>query len=536
MKKVQQVVSSLFTKSHTGVFLFFIFCAFVLFLSIRGIAGNPTPAQLNTLSWRDDGPFELSPERGRFALLYSIAEHQSFSFEPEIARFATPDIGYMNGKYLSLFAPGLSFIVAPGYLLGKLFGISQVGTFAVIGLFALLNAWLIRAIAIRLGAHPVAATIGAFAFLFASPAFTYAVTLYQHHVSTFLILLSIYLLIRFTNFWSLAAIWALCAFSISVDYPNAFMMLPIGVAALGRTLLVKREDGKVKFSLPLVRVFAFIGVVLPLVFFMWFNAGSYGSPFRLAGSLPQVKEVSDSGKPVFKTEEKEAIKKVENQTSEGQNILAFFKNRNLINGVYTHFWSPDRGMFLYTPVMLFGLLGVFFLFKRQKSYFPLLMAILGFNVLLYSMWGDPYGGWAFGSRYLIPSYAILSIFIAMVLTKFKHYNVFLFVFAIVFAYSLAVNTLGAITSSKNPPQVEAKALEQLSGHKEEYTYMRNVEMLNSNNMNAFVFKSYVHNYMSAWSYYSYLAVMLIIFGMFLLFYFKSVIREERNVKRGGTYE
>jgi len=536
MNILGKIVSSVSNKNHWGVIFFFVFCAFMLILSIRGLAGNPTPEQLNTLAWRDNGPFELSPERGRFTLLYALVENHSFSFGPDLARFATPDVGYLSGKYESLFAPGLSFLVIPGYVVGKMFGIAQVGTVAVISLFALLNAWLIRSIAIRLGAHPIAATISAFAFLFASPAFTYAVTLYQHHVSTFLILLSLYLLIRFTNFWSLAAVWLLCAFSISVDYPNAFMMLPIGVAALARTILVKRENERVSISSPVIRIFAFVGVILPLIFFFWFNAGAYGNPLRLAGSLPQVQDVAENGKPVFKTQDKATLKQLQTHTTDsGQNIITFFKTRNLINGFYTHFISPDRGMVLYTPVMLFGFLGFFFLFKRQKSYFPLLTAILGFNILLYSMWGDPWGGWAFGSRYLIPSYAVLSILMAMVLTKFKNYNVFLLVFAIVFSYSLAVNTLGAITSSKNPPQGEAKALEQITKRKEEYTYLRNVEMLDGGNLNAFVFTSYARNYVSAWSYYSYLSAMIIIFGLFLMVYFKSVVQEESLSSKGGIY-
>jgi len=34
----------------------------------------------------------------------------------------------------------------------------------------------------------------------------------------------------------------MCGLSISVDYPNFFMMLPIGVAALGRMFAVKNEE------------------------------------------------------------------------------------------------------------------------------------------------------------------------------------------------------------------------------------------------------------------------------------------------------
>src|SRR5690606_17399700 len=125
---------------------------------------------------------------GRFALAYSLIENNSFYFTEEIARFASPDVGFHKGNYVSLFAPLLSFLATPGYLLGKYLGASQVGAFATISVFAILNLLLIRSVATKLGANSIAATIGAISFVFASPAFAYAVNLYQHHVSTFLIL------------------------------------------------------------------------------------------------------------------------------------------------------------------------------------------------------------------------------------------------------------------------------------------------------------------------------------------------------------
>src|SRR5258708_25211290 len=104
----------------------YLFMIAILALSVRGIAGNPTQNELDNPSLKEDGPCELSPERGRFALLYSIVENNSFTFDVPIARFATPDLGTIHGNFVSLFAPGVSFVVIPGYLVGKIFGISQV--------------------------------------------------------------------------------------------------------------------------------------------------------------------------------------------------------------------------------------------------------------------------------------------------------------------------------------------------------------------------------------------------------------------------
>ena len=276
--KYYEIYNLKFMKNILLTLLFFIFCAVFLALSIRGIVGNPTRDRINDAVWKDEGPFELSPERGRFALTFSIIENSSVYFPVPIARFATPDLGFKDGNYVSLFAPGISFVIIPGYLIGKIFSIAQVGTFAVISLFALFNAFLIRSIAIRLKASPVAATIAALVFLFATPAFAYAVSLFQHHISTFLILSCIYILVRFKNIWSLSIIWFLVALSIPIDYPNLILMAPIGFFALGRLLLIEKEKTVFNLKIKLVGFLTLLTVIFPLLFFIWFNSVSYGNP------------------------------------------------------------------------------------------------------------------------------------------------------------------------------------------------------------------------------------------------------------------
>lgn len=520
--------------------LFFFFCALILFFSIRGLPGNPTPVELNQFSWRDNGPFELSPERGRYALLYSLVENKSFSFTPELARFTVPDLAYSPQKgYVSLFAPAVSFMVIPGYLIGKSFGDAQFGAYAVIAFFALLNVLLIRAIALRLGAHSVAATIGGFAFLFASPSFAYAVNLYQHHISTFLILLSLYLLVRFNNILSLCLIWMLYALSVSVDYPNFFLMFPIAVAALGRAFIVKKDETRTHVFFSLGKFLTVVSVVIPLLFFFWSNTVSYGNPLQLAGGLTAVSDVAPDGSPIFVDRATAALKKTNadeppptKEAEPQRNVLNFFQNRNLMNGFYIHFFSPDRGILVYAPIMFFAILGIYFALKKRQKTILVIFGVLGANILLYSMWGDPYGGWAFGSRYLIPAYALLSLFIALALTRFKKNSIFLLIFFIVLSYSIAVNTMGAITSSRNPPQIQILSLEKDSGIKQEYTFLRNAQMLAAGQSKAFFFKTYMKNYVSAWNYY-YILTVLIVFTAALLLIF---LRFTKTKSEGGINE
>lgn len=490
--------------------LFYTLVIALLVLGLRGIPGSPTAETLGNPEWRDDGPLELSPDRGRFALLYSVVEDHSVQFSLPIARFATPDLAISpSGQYVSLFAPAVSFIVIPGYVIGKALGASQLGTFVVIAFFAFLNLLLIRAIAVRLGANIYSASFAALAFLFASPAYTYAVTLYQHHISTFLILSSIYALMRYKSAWASGYVWFAAALSLSVDYPNFFLLFPIGVWALLRIVWVEKEEGRIGVCVSMKHAAALLSVIVPVCFFLWFNYASTGNPLQLAGTLKRVEAISEDGRPAS-AELSTTMKIIEQNTAKKKTAVGFFKSRNLLNGFYEHFISPDRGMAVFTPIMVLSILGLYYVFKRDARIGNVVLGVAVATVILYSLWGDPYGGWAFGSRYLIPAYAMFAIGLACMAHEWRKNWVFLAIIVFLFAWSSWVNVLGAVTSSRNPPQIEVLSLEKLSGHEEKYSYDRNEQFLESNHSKSFIFNAFAYQIMSAVTY------RIVLFGIAFL--------------------
>lgn len=493
-------------------FLLLLFCAIILGFSVRGIAGNPKSVVINQSQWKEDGPFELSPERGRFALSYSIIEDGSLYFSESLGKFTTPDVGISNGRYVSLFAPLLSFIVMPGYIIGKYLGISQVGTFAVVSIFALLNLIVLRLIAIRLGANSIAATIASMVFLFGTPAFAYSVSLYQHHISTFLILICIYVILKSNKIWSFLVVFFAFAISIPLDYPNLFLMIPIVIFVLGRIIYLEKIKNKLIVKMNLFKTLTPFIMIIPILFFLLFNNASYGNPFQLSGTLERAKHVHNP-------KDLESISRTRVLEKNKKNATDFFKTRNMLNGFYVHFISPDRGIVYYAPVVLFGVIGFFLALRKKVKLVPLFTAIVGMNILLYSMWGDPYGGWAFGSRYLIPSYAILSIFIALFLTYWRKKVLSWVVFILVSFYSVAVNALGAITTSAIPPKVEVLNLEKLSGLVQKYTYERNWDILVSGNSKSFIYQIFAKDYLSSIQYYQLIVVpIFLVIGGLILYY------------------
>lgn len=513
-------------KKSIPAILAVLFVAAVLIVSLRGNVGNPSMTQLSTLEWKGDGPFELSPERGRFALIYSIVEEKSVFFSRSTAEFASPDVGVNDGKYVSIFAPLLSFLVAPGYLIGKAFGMAQIGTFFVISLFALINVILLRSIAIKLGANPLAASIGSLVFIFGTPAFAYAVNLYQHHISTFLLLISIYALLRFKNFISSVVIFLALGFSIPLDYPNLFILAPLAIYAGLKTFSIEKIKQKISFRVNVYKIFIPLVMIVPILSFLWFNQVSYGNPFKLSGT------VQPANLGVKNIEAAVDVDKLTGEEAEGdRSAVGFLETRNILNGFYILFVSPDRGIIYYSPVILFGIVGFFLAYKRNLPYLGLFGSVIGANILLYSMWGDPWGGWAFGSRYLIPTYAILAIFISLLLTYWRKKIWLIVPFVIVAIYSIAVNTLGAITTSALPPQIQVLELEKLSGVIQRYTYQKNWEFLLAGNSKSFVYQEFLKGTISPVQFYEILTLLIVLAlsGLCLYYYLMPSRKGEKNV-------
>jgi len=486
--------------------------------SVRGQGGNPSPTDLNTSVWKENGPFELSPERGHFALLYSLVENQSFFFSLPLAQFTVPDLGFINNHYVSLFAPGVSFLSIPGYWLGKVLGLSQVGAFFTISLVALTNAYLIRKISINLGVGHLASTIAGLTFLFVTPGYAYAVNLYQHHWSTLLVLLGILCILRPQNFTTFLQISFLSAASIPIDYPNAIFMAPIFLYSVSRLIKVEKSVSRIKVIIKFLPLLGLIGALLPLLFLFWFNQKSYANPLQISGTIKTVKGIGSDSLPLSNTQTvqpKDVIFKIEDLQRK-KVATRFFKPRIMPNGLFVEFISLDRGTLFFTPVILIGLLGIYISFKRNTGITPLLISIFVGIIILYSMWGDPWGGWAFGSRYLIPAYAILAIFLAQALDRFKKSFIFLLIFLVLFIYSAAVNTLGAITTSTNPPQTEILALEKITGRQEKYTWERNWDYLNSTGSKSFVYNTYLKTFLTPVQFYWILTGSIISLGTILL--------------------
>ena len=493
--------------------LFLVLISLLLYsLTIRGFRGNPiTDKSVSKLS-RATGPFESSHERAPYALIVSLVENKSFELTQELADFASPDTVWKDGKFFIIFPPGMSIIAMPFYLLGKEYNFAQLVTFAGMAIFAIVNILMIYLISRNvLKLSSSLSILASLIFGFSSTAWSFAASLYQHQAAVFLMLASFYAAwkykqARYRWFWSIL-VWASAGLIIWLDVPSFSLMVPVIIYLALNSLNIQNTKQAYRFTL--IPTF----LITSLVFFIiiaaqfYYNFQYFGSPLRLAQLLPRydasaVKKAVKENKQVISEREK-------NKSAKGT-----LQEEKLPNGLNTLIVAPDKGLFFFSPIFILAVLGIFSAIKKKKEQIVeigILSSIFIVNLIFYSSWGDPWGGWAYGPRYLIPSMAVLSIFVVIWLEKTKYRIIGKFIAFILFVYSAGISLIGVLTTTITPPKVEADYL------KIKYGFFMAWDYFIKGKSRSFVFNEFASKYMNLQQYFLIIYIPLILMVFVLLF-------------------
>lgn len=491
-------------KNNIVILFVFFFTAVVLVLALRAQLGNPNESTMSNQSYVQNGPLEVSHERAYFALAYSIVERKSLQLSVTLAQFSTPDIAYENGKYVSLFAPGVPLIIIPAYIIGKIFGMSQLAVTLVIAIVSLFDAILIYRLARLFTVSKTASATGSLVYLFATPTFVYSVSLYQHQLTVLCMLLGIHIVLKHKSWWGVGLIWLLTGVSMVIDSPNLLLMSPLVIFASMRWLSWGKTLQGYMLRINIKSVLASITILFPAILLISYNVASIGQPFTLSGSLPSVDNISSSGKPVSLLTidgKKINVFTRPDLMAKAPSLNTFFSPRNMLKGVYVDLLSNQRGVLFFAPVLFLAIIGFVFLYKKYPEQSLVLITLIITNIILYTMWGDPWGGWAFGARYLIPAYSLLAIGIAAAIHQLRSSKVFIVLFIILMVYSVFISTAGALTTNKIPPKSEALALQKQYHTAYKYTYAVNFDQLNAGKTLSFVYNTYAYPFVSLQIYY-----------------------------------
>lgn len=113
----------------------------------------------------------------------------------------------------------------------------------------------------------------------------------------------------------------------------------------------------------------------------------------------------------------------------------FFNNPQILNGLFSY----RKGWFVYTPMMLFAVIGIPFLIKHMKKMSWAVTAFIVLNIyVVFSWWCWWYGG-GYGQRAMIDSYVILAFPLATLLALAQQTGKFVFRTVYVFVFILIVH-------------------------------------------------------------------------------------------------
>ncbi len=464
--------------------------------------------------------FETSNTNSRYALTSSLVESKSFFFTEEQARFAAPDLVRLNGKFFTIFTPGISVAAVPFYTLGKnLGGYQHITTFFTTATFALMNVVLIYIVSRKIGASKILACVAGALFVLATNAYSYAFTLTQHHGTvTILLLLLLNALSKQRTVLNNLVFGILCGIGFLFDFPNIFLFIPIGLYVLSKHFNNDTIRSNVRVEIDLSFVAIAVGF-LPLVgAFLWYNLQVTGSPTKFGQMYPR-SDYFDSEE----VKEKNRLEAAEPKDPFAEKVP--FSTRAQLKGFYTLLISDERSWWYYSPVVLIGFLGLVALNRKQQTQeFAILFgSVLFLNIIMYGMFGDPWGGWSFGPRYLIPGAAILSILVSIALTHFRRSIFLSILFLALTAMSSGISIAGALTTNSIPPKIEAQSLTVRIPH----THLYNFELLEAGKSSSLVYNKWLEGRIPLKTYWMILTATTV--GIFALALIAHMIQSRKKI-------
>lgn len=483
--------------SYSNIFIILAFAVVFLILAIllKGSFGQGL-VQAQALSETGD-VFESSTARGRYSLLLAIEEEKSLNLPQKLADFGSPDVAISKQGFVSIFPPGIPLLLLPFYKLGSIWDLGQLATSFAMLLITVTNCVVLYFLARSIDFGKGLSLLASFVFLFASNSLAYSTMITQHQVTTLLML--ILLILAFHQSWiNDLFFWFVYGLSILIDIPNVILFLPICFyLVIEKWFGVKETTKHIVVNFNYLRAILIAFSFVAFFLFGYFNFISTGAFQTFGQILPRFTGTQDvslgSNEPVA-------------------GINSPFRLRNLPQGADILLTSPDRGVIYYFPIFLLAFWGISQLTYQIGTGKSALLIILPVTqILLYASFGDPWGGWSYGARYLIPSFAILSLFLIAAVKRHATNWLFILFFSILLTISSAVSVLGAVSTTLIPPKIEAVSLGLDHTPKYALSYLGNQPP------RSFIYQNYFSAYLNGIQFY------LMIFGSTLVLLFAVTV-------------
>jgi hypothetical protein len=318
-------------------------------------------------------------------------------------------IGYYNDHYYSTLPPGQSFIAIPFFLVGKgiwmvlsYFGINlsyisvtYIPMAMISSISAALTTALFHKLLTDLNVESNSSIMTSIILAFGTTSWIYAKTFFAQSLSMFLNFFGIYLVL-------LAA---------KSEKPNKFFLAGI---IIGMAITVRVSN-----ILLVIPIFIYLILRSALSLLLLYNFLCFDNPFITGYYYDLLYDYTS--------------------------VASTFSTNPLI-GLFGLLFSPGRGLFIYSPVLVLSIPGFYYFFKSNKE--EAILCILSFLVILlfYSTYTWWHGGLAYGPRFLTDVIPVFVLPIGKTLEKFSSNKYFWIFFYIVLGFSVFTQIIGVFTS------------------------------------------------------------------------------------------
>lgn len=354
---------------------------------------------------------------------YSMWHDHSFALTSatRVPPWSVDDFVY-HGQNYSALAPGTAFLALPfaglGFTLAggyNAYGNVLVLTESFVALAGALAAYVFYLLALQYFRRSTSIFLG-FAFALSTTVWPMATYFFQSDPSALFVLLAAYLAVRAYRkdgpAWGLSTLAGLSAgVAFTVDYVNG-VLFPILVAFL---LIGKRRSVA---SMAKSAVGFVIGAIPGLAAIGYYNYAIFGNPF--VGSEQSYLHVPS--------------------------VLGSFTTSPAF-GTALDLVSPARGLLVFAPLLVLGVIGYSGALRSRRSRTELLffLAIFLGIFIPYSMWYDPYGGLSYGPRFLTAAIPFLLLPAGFVVENARRWTTWI-VYAL-FGAGTVMNGMAAVVTA-----------------------------------------------------------------------------------------
>jgi len=359
-------------------------------------AGDTLPARYLPFSLLRERNFDLD----EFPRLYGEDATRAFPLLDGLPYY----LRYRRGHFVSLYSPWPSVLALPIYALPVLAGVpveswapglEKLSAAAIAALSVVLLFWALSGVISRRWALGIA---GIYAF----GTSTWSVSsqgLWQHGPSQlFLALLLVCLVKGMSDERFLAYAGFAMTAAVVMRYTDLFIVLPVAAC-----VLAPRPHLVLRFAL---------WALAPLAGFLLYNLAYFGSVVGGTGS---------TNVPIW----------------------AFFVQVPVVEGLWGTLLSPSRGLFVYSPVLLFSVGGLAWVGLRGPVLLKSLAAGVVVVVPLVAKWYQWWGGDSWGPRLLADTAPLLAFFLYPVTRLLDRHGLLKAVFVLCAVTSVAAHGLGA---------------------------------------------------------------------------------------------